>query len=68
MSQHSRPVAYFSEKLSGSKARYNTYDVEFYAVVQAVRHWRHYLFLQEFILYTDHDVLKNLHSQNNVSA
>ena len=68
LSQHGRPVTYFSEKLSGSKARYNTYDDEFYAVVQAVRHWRHYLFHREFILYTDHDALKHLHSQNNVSA
>ena len=35
LSQNGRPVAYFSEKLSRSKVRYSTYDVEFYAVVQA---------------------------------
>ena len=63
LSQHGRLVAYFNEKLSGSRVRYNTYDVEFYMVVQAIRHWRHYLFHQEFILYTDHDALKHLHSQ-----
>ena len=34
--QHGRLVAYFSEKFSGSRVRYNTYDVEFYAVVKAV--------------------------------
>jgi hypothetical protein len=39
LSQNGRPVAFFSEKLLGAKLRYNTYDVEFYAVVQAVRHW-----------------------------
>ena len=33
LSQHGRPVAYFSEKLSGSRVRCSTYDVEFYAVV-----------------------------------
>jgi hypothetical protein len=38
LSQNGRPVAFFSEKLSGAKSRYNTYDIEFYAVVQAVRH------------------------------
>jgi hypothetical protein len=43
--QNGRPVAFFSEKLSGAKLRYNTYDVEFYVVVQAVRHCQHYLFL-----------------------
>ena len=62
LSQHGRPVAYFNEKLLGSKVRYNIYDVEFYAVLQAVRHWRHYLFYRVFILYTDHDALKHLHS------
>ncbi|PKI67015.1 hypothetical protein CRG98_012553 [Punica granatum] len=32
LSQNNRVVAYFSEKLSGAKLNYNTYDVEFYAV------------------------------------
>ena len=68
LSQHGRPIAYSSEKLSGSRVRYCTYDVEIYAVVQAVRHWRHYLFHKEFILYTNHDALKQLHSQDKVSA
>ena len=39
LSQESRPVAFFSGKLAGARRRYNTYDVEFYAVVQSVRHW-----------------------------
>ena len=61
-------MAYFSEKLSGSRIRYSTYDIEFYAVVQAVKHWRHYLFHREFILYTDHDSLRHLHSQEKISS
>ncbi|PKI50012.1 hypothetical protein CRG98_029599 [Punica granatum] len=67
LSQNNRPVAYFSEKLSGAKLKYNTYDVEFYAVVQAIKHWRHYLFHREFMLYTDHEALKHLHRQDKVS-
>ncbi|PKI45897.1 hypothetical protein CRG98_033696 [Punica granatum] len=67
LSQNNRPVAYFSEKLSGAKLKCNTYDVEFYAVVQAVKHWRHYLFCRELVLYTDHEALKNLHRQDKVS-
>ncbi|KAH9679211.1 hypothetical protein KPL71_026032 [Citrus sinensis] len=35
LSQQGKPIAYFSEKLNGAKAHYNTYDMEFYAVVQA---------------------------------
>ncbi|KAI9174834.1 hypothetical protein LWI28_023368 [Acer negundo] len=68
LSQGGKPVAYFSEKLSGSRVRYSTYDIEFYAVVQAVKHWRHYLFHREFILYTDHDSLRHLHSQEKISS
>ncbi|RVW49578.1 Transposon Ty3-I Gag-Pol polyprotein [Vitis vinifera] len=38
LSQKGHPVAFFSEKLNGAKKKYSTYDLEFYAVVQAIRH------------------------------
>ena len=38
LSQEHHPIAYFSEKLNDAKLRYSTYDKEFYAVVQALRH------------------------------
>ena len=68
LSQQGRPVAFYSEKITGSRVRYSTYDVEFYAIVQAIRHWRHYLFHQEFILFTDHDALKHVDSQTKISS
>ncbi|KAJ0875134.1 putative nucleotidyltransferase, Ribonuclease H [Helianthus annuus] len=67
LSQGGRPVAYISEKLTGPKLRYSTYDLEFYAMVQAVKHWRHYLFQKEFVLFTDHDSLRHIHTQDKVS-
>jgi hypothetical protein len=38
LSQGGKPVAFFSEKLSGSRLNYSTYEVEFYALVQSLRH------------------------------
>lgn len=68
LSQQGRPVAFYSEKLTGARGRYSTYDVEFYAIVQAVKHWRHYLVHWEFVLFTNHDALRHLDSQAKVSA
>lgn len=68
LSQKGRPIAFFSEKLTGARSRYSTYDVEFYAIVQAIKHWRHYLFHKDFVLFTDHDALKHLSNQGKVSS
>ncbi|GJZ86690.1 putative reverse transcriptase domain-containing protein [Tanacetum coccineum] len=67
LGQGGRPAAYFSEKLMEPKSRYTTYDLEFYAVVQAVKHWRHYLFHKKFVLFTDHDSLRHIRTQDKVS-
>ncbi|XP_023639598.1 uncharacterized protein LOC111830943 [Capsella rubella] len=34
LSQRGRPVAFYSEKIAGSRGRYSTYDVELYVIVQ----------------------------------
>lgn len=68
LSQKNKTSGVFSEKIAGSRERYSTYDVELYAVVQAVKHWRHYLFHREFILYTDHDAPKHMSSQDKVTS
>ena len=48
LSQEGRPVAFFSERLNESKSRYSSYDLELYALVQALRKWRNYLLPKEF--------------------
>ena len=68
LSQDSHPVSYFSEKLNNAKGRYSNYDRELFAVVQALKFWRHYLLYQDFTLYSEHDALRFLHSQKKLSA
>ncbi|KAE8720267.1 hypothetical protein F3Y22_tig00020999pilonHSYRG00012 [Hibiscus syriacus] len=67
LSQEGRLVTFFSEKLSGSKKNYSTYDLEFYAIFQSLKHWRHYLVQKEFILFTDHGTLKYINGQHKQS-
>jgi hypothetical protein len=43
LSQDNRSVVYFSENSNDTKKNYSTYDKEFYAVIQALKKWRHYL-------------------------
>jgi hypothetical protein len=58
LSQDDRSVAYFSEKLNEVKIKYSTYDKELYAVIQALKKWRHYLVPKEFVLYNDNHALQ----------
>ena len=41
LTQAKHPLAFFSEKLNGSRLNYSTYDKEFYAIVRALEHWSH---------------------------
>jgi hypothetical protein len=58
LSQDDRSVTYFSEKLNEAKVKYFTYEKEFYAAIQALNKWRHYLVPKEFVLYNDNHALQ----------
>jgi hypothetical protein len=61
--QEGRPIAYFSEKLSGPTLNYSVYDKELYALVRSLETWQHYLLPKEFIIHSDHESLKHLKGQ-----
>ncbi|XP_035546591.1 uncharacterized protein LOC118348639 [Juglans regia] len=65
--QEGRPIAYFSEKLSGAALNYPTYDKEMYALVRALENWQHYLWPKEFVIHTDHESLKHLKGQQRLN-
>lgn len=67
LSQAGRPIAFFSEKFNEVRKSYSTYDVEFYAIVHRLRHLRHYLVLEEFMLCTDHIALKYVRTQKKLN-
>ena len=48
LSQEGKPIAFFSEKLNDAKRKYSVYDQEFYATIQALKKWRHYLIPKNF--------------------
>ena len=63
LSQEDRPIAYFSEKLNDAKQKYSSYDKDFYAIVQEMKNWRHYLIPREFVLYSDNHALQYIMQQ-----
>lgn len=63
LSQDQKPIAYFSEKLNEAKNKYSYYDKEFFAIVQGLKKWRHFLFPKEFVLYSDNHPLQFINNQ-----
>lgn len=56
----SRPVAYFSKKLSETQKKRKAIYLECLAIKEAVKYWQHWLMGKEFVVYSDHKPLENL--------
>ena len=53
LNQEGRPVAFFSRTLSSSEKHHSSVEKEAYAIVEAIRKWRHFLINTHFKLVTD---------------
>jgi hypothetical protein len=47
--------------------KYSTYDKQFYAVIQALKKWRHYLVLKEFVFDSDNHALQFITKQEKLN-
>ena len=52
--QLGKVVAYASRQLKPHESRYPVHDLELAAVIFALKVWRHYLYGEQFDLFTDH--------------
>ena len=53
LNQNGKPVVFFSRTLQGSELKHASIEKEAQAIIEAVRHWRHFLAGRHFILKTD---------------
>lgn len=63
LSQNSKPLAFFSKKLTPRLSASSTYVRELYALTEAIKKWRQYLLGSTFKIFTDHKSLKSLMTQ-----
>ena len=65
--QSGRVVAYGSRQLKNHEKNYPTHDMELAAIVFALKIWRHYLYDEEFEVYSDHKSPKYIFTQRDLN-
>ena len=55
LNQDGRPVAFFARTLSSSERNHSAIEKEAYAIVEAIKKWRHFLLNTHFNLVTDQE-------------
>ena len=56
--QSRKVVAYGSRQFKNHEKKYPTYDIELEAIVFALKAWHHYLYGEQFEVYSNHKSLK----------
>ncbi|GFU38108.1 retrovirus-related Pol polyprotein from transposon opus [Trichonephila clavipes] len=67
LSQAGRPVAFFSRTLHSSELRHSSPEKEAYAIVESLRHWRHFLMGKHFEVFTDQQAVAFVFNQQHGS-
>nr|GEX76714.1 retrotransposon protein, putative, Ty3-gypsy subclass [Tanacetum cinerariifolium] len=65
--QREKVIAYASKQLKVHEENYTTHDLEFEAVVFALRLWRHYLYGTKCVVFTDHKSLQYILNQKELN-
>lgn len=63
-----RTVSYFSRLLSQAQKNYSTTDRELLAVIESIKHFRHYLAMNTFKIRTDHKPITYLLTAKNLTT
>lgn len=63
-----RPIEYYSKALTAPQRNYSTTHKELLAIILAIEKFQHYIWGKHFVLYTDHQALTYLFSQNKVGS
>ena len=64
--QDGHPVAYESKMLNGAQKNYSAYERELFAIMNALRKWRHYLYGAQFEIVFDHESIKWFMNQTDL--
>ena len=65
--QSGRVVAYGSRQLKNHEHNFPTHDMELVVVVFTLKIWRHYLYAEEFEVYSDHKILKYIFTKQDLN-
>ena len=66
--QDGHPIAYKSKKLNDAQRNYSAYECEVFAIVHALKTWRHYLYGATFEVFFDHESIKWFLSQKDLKG
>ncbi|GKE37720.1 retrotransposon protein, putative, ty3-gypsy subclass, partial [Tanacetum coccineum] len=65
--QRGKVIAYAFRQLKIHKKNYTTYNLELDAIVFALKIWRHYLYMTNSVIYTDHKSIQHIFNQKELN-